>query len=207
GGSWTAFGKLQYDELNGTVVEPAIFQHADGSFGIGISTMPKGGSSFTPHEGLRGTSMYAHWPAIAIDKAGTVYVVWDTDNRQAGTSGGCNGAQTPAANSIMMISTKDLGKTWSSPVTVAHPAGARVLWPWIAAGDAGKVSVVWYQTEPQVGLPDLDCQTGHVHVLEATLTSATAKSPAESIVDAAGRAVQVGWVCQGGTACVATGRD
>src|SRR5207244_3235518 len=39
GGSWTAFGKLLYDRLNGTVVEPAIFQHGDGSFGVGISTM------------------------------------------------------------------------------------------------------------------------------------------------------------------------
>jgi hypothetical protein len=207
GGSWSGFGKLQYDRLNGTVVEPAIFQHGDGSFGVGISTMPKGGSSFTPHEGTRGTSMYAHWPAIAIDKAGTVYVVWDTDNRQAGTSGGCSGAETPAANSIMMISTKDLGKTWSAPVTIAHPGNARVLWPWIAAGDAGKVSVVWYQTEAQDGMPDLDCQTGHIHVMEASLTNATAKSPSKTTVDAAGRAVHVGWVCQGGTTCVATGQD
>jgi hypothetical protein len=206
GGSWTAFGKLYYDRLANTVVEPAIFQHGDGSFGVGISTMPNGGSAFTPHEGARGTSMYAHWPAIAIDAAGTVYVVWDTDNRQAGTSGGCNGAPTPAPNSIMMVSTKNLGQTWSAPVTVAHP-GTRVFWPWIAAGDSGKVSVVWYQTEPQDGMPDLDCQTGHIHVMEASITSATTKSPQKSTVDAAGRVVHIGWVCQGGTTCVATGQD
>src|SRR5438067_68542 len=69
GGSWTAFGKRNYDKPNGSVVEPAIFQHGDGTFGVGISVMPAGGSLFTPHEGARGTSMYAHWPAIAIDKA------------------------------------------------------------------------------------------------------------------------------------------
>jgi hypothetical protein len=206
GGWWSAFGKLYYDKLNGAVVEPAIFQHGDGSFGVGISTMPAGGSSFTPHEGVTGTSMFAHWPAIAIDKAGVVYVVWDTDNRQAGTTGGCKGAATPAANSIMMVSTNDLGKTWSAPVTVAHP-GTRVLWPWVAAGDGGKVSVVWYQTESQDGLPDLDCQTGHIHVMEASLTGATSKSPKGSTVDAAGRVVHIGWVCQGGTTCVASGQD
>ncbi len=150
--------------------------------------------------------MYSHWSAIAIDKAGTVYVTWDTNDRQAGTSGGCDGASTPAANSIMLVATKDLGKTWSAPVTIAHP-GTRVFWPWIAAGDAGKVSVVWYQTEKQDGLPDLDCQTGHVHVMNASITNATSKSPAKSIVDAAGRVVHVGWVCQGGTTCVATGQD
>ncbi len=206
GGSWTAFGKLAYDPLNGTVVEPAIFQHGDGSFGVGISTMPNGGTSFTPHEGFHGTSMYAHWSSIAVDKAGTVYLVWDTDNRQPGTSGGCNGAATPAANSIMMISTTDLGKTWSTPVTVAHP-GTRLLWPWVAAGDAGKVSVVWYQTEPQDGLPDLDCQTGHIHVMNASITGAAGKSPHATTADAAGRAVHVGWGCQGGTTCVVTGQD
>src|SRR4051794_5665898 len=207
GGSWTAFGKLYYDRKTLGVVEPAIFDHGDGSFGVGISTMPFGGSSFTPHEGYRGTSMYAHWPAIAIDKAGTVYVVWDTDTRQAGTSGGCSGAETPAPNQIMMIATKDLGQTWTKPFAVAHPSNARVFWPWIAAGDAGKVSVVWYQTEPQDGMPDLDCQTGHIHVLEASLTGATGAKPAGTTVDAAGRPVHIGWVCQGGTTCVATGQD
>ena len=183
-----AFGKLYYDRKTLGVVEPAIFNHGDGSFGVGISTMPFGGSSFTPHEGYRGTSMYAHWPAIAIDEAGTVYVVWDTNTRQAGTSGGCSGAETPAPNQILMISTKDLGKTWTKPYAVAHPSNARVFWPWIAAGDAGKVSVVWYQTEPQDGMPDLDCQTGHVHAMEASLTGATTAKPAGTTVDAAGRA-------------------
>src|SRR5436190_16529126 len=206
GGSFSGFGKLYYASRTGTVVEPAVFDHGDGSFGVGISTMPAGGSSFTPHEAVKGTSMYAHWPAIAIDSAGTIYLVWDTDERQAGTSGGCDGAQTPAANSIMLVYTKDLGKTWSAPVTIAHP-GTRVLWPWVAAGDSGNVSVVWHQTEPQDGLPDLDCQTGHVHAMEASILGATSAKPQASTVDAAGRAVHVGWVCQGGTTCVATGQD
>ena len=83
-----------------------------------------------------------------------------------------NSPSTVTANSIMLLSTKDLGKTWSAPVTVAHP-GTRVFWPWIVAGDSGKVSVVWYQTEPQDGLPDLDCQTGHVHAMEASITGAS----------------------------------
>jgi hypothetical protein len=206
GGSFTGFGKLYYDKLNGSIVEPALFDHADGSFGVGISVLPAGGSAFTPHEAVRGTSMYAHWPAIAIDAAGAVYLVWDTNERQAGTSGGCDGAQTPAPNSIMMVSTPDLGKTWSAPTTVAHP-GTRVLWPWVAAGDAGKVSVIWYQTEPPDGMPDLDCQTGHIHAMEATILGASSKKPQKWTVDAAGRPVHIGWVCQGGTTCVVTGQD
>lgn len=207
GGSYSGFGKLYYDKLNGALVEPAIFNHPDGSLGVGISTLPAGGSAFTPHEATRGTSLYAHWPAIAIDGAGTVYLVWDPDNRQAGTSGGCNGAATPAPNSIMLARTDDLGRTWSNPAPVAHPGNARVFWPWITAGDGGKIAVVWYQTEPQDGMPDLDCQPGHVHAMSATITGATSNTPNETVVDAAGRPVHIGQVCQGGTTCVATGQD
>jgi hypothetical protein len=207
GGTYSGFGKLLYDRLNGAVVEPAVFDHGDGSFGVGISTLAAGASSFTPHEAVHGTTMYAHWPAIAMDAAGTIYLVWDTNDRQAGTAGGCNGDATPAPNSIMLVYTKDMGQTWSAPVTVARPGNARVLWPWVAAGDAGKVSVVWYQTEPQDGMPDLDCQTGHIHVLEASYLGLGGKKAQSWTVDAAGRAVHIGWVCQGGTTCVATGQD
>src|SRR5438034_3826376 len=205
GGSYSGFGKLYYDKSSGFVVEPAIFDHGDGSFGVGISTMPSGGSAFTPHEAVKGTSMFAHWPAIAIDAGGTVYLTWDTNERQAGTTGGCNGAETPGANSVELVYTKDLGKTWSAPITVAHPGNARVFWPWVAAGNAGNVSVVWYQTEPQDGMPDLDCQTGHIHVMESSMIGATGKKPQTWTVDSAGRVVHVGWVCQGGTTCLATG--
>src|SRR5207244_506493 len=99
------------------------------------------------------------------------------------------------------------GRTWSAPPAAASPGNVRVFWPWVAAGDAGKVSVVWYQTEPQDGMPDLDCQTGHVHAMEATILGATGKKPQKWTVDSAGRAVHVGWVCQGGTTCVVTGQD
>jgi hypothetical protein len=221
GGSYSGFGKLYYDKLKDVLVEPAVFNHPDGSFGVGISVsnaLGGGGlTGFTPHEAVNGTSMYAHWPAIAIDRGGTIYLVWDTDPRQAGTTGGCGSSlvnslttndstQSPLPNSIMLVYTKNLGQTWSQPVTIARPGNARVFWPWIAAGDVGKVSVVWYQTEPQDGLPDLDCQPGHIHVMEDSILNATSGGKGTA-VDAAGRYVHDGLVCQGGTTCVATGQD
>ena len=206
GGSFTGFGKLYTDRRTGTLIEPALFDHPDGSFGVGISTMPSGGSAFTPHEGLRGTSMYAHWPAISIDSAGTIYLVWDTDTRQAGTSGGCNGAATPAPNQAMLLYTKDQGKTWSKPIAVGHPSNARVFWPWVVAGDAGKVSVVWYQTGTGQ-LADLDCQAADISIYEAHVLNMTASRPTITVVNAAGRTIHSGQVCQGGTTCVATGQD
>src|SRR2546427_4874290 len=61
-----------------------------------------------------------------------------------------------------------------------HDALPILFWPWITAGDSGKVSVIWYQTEPQDGQPDLDCQTGHVHAMEASLLGANGKKDRKS---------------------------
>src|SRR5439155_20841437 len=204
GGSYTGFGKLYY--VSGKLIEPVVYTDSNGSVsGVGVGTWAPGDAAFTPHKAA-GTTMYAHWPAIALDGGGTVYLVWDTDARRAGTTGGCAGGPTPAPNRIMLAWSKDFGTTWSTPIAVAAPAHARVLWPWVTAGDAGKVSVVWYQTEPGE-VADLDCQTAHLHVLEATILHATSPTRTVQTVDAAGRPVHIGSVCQGGTTCVVTGQD
>jgi len=204
GGSYTGFGKLYYRQ--GKLVEPVVYADSNGATdAVGLGTWSPGDAAFTPHRAAA-TTMYAHWPAIALDSAGTVYLVWDTNDRQAGTTGGCDGGASPAPNRIMLAWSKDFGQTWSAPIAVAAPANARVFWPWVAAGDAGKISVVWYQTEPGE-LADMDCQVAHVHAMEATILNATSGKRSVQTVDAVGRYVHYGSVCQGGTTCVATGQD
>jgi len=203
GGSYTGFGKLYDDHGRDQLVEPLIYSDANGAVtGLGVSTMPRGASGFTPHLAVH-TTLQAHWPSIAIDRAGTYYLVWDTDDRVPGTTGGCGGTLTPAANSIMMATSTDSGATWSSPVTVAHP-GTRVLWPWVTAGDAGRAAVTWYAYDR---VTDPDCGTGNVSVEAAHVTDATGAAPAITTTDVVGRPVHSGGICQGGTTCVATGQD
>jgi hypothetical protein len=209
GASFSGLGKLYYVKSTNGLVVPMSFNGPNGTFGLGIGTWLPGQTALTPHRAVASTSMFAHWPAIAIDKAGTVYLVWDTNDRQPGTNGGCGGSGsslTPAPNSIMLVYTKDLGKTWSKPVAVAHPGNARVFWPWIVAGDAGKISVIWYQTGPGQ-LADNDCQPADISAYESTIVNATAASPTSKPVNIVGRLVHSGLVCQGGTTCVATGQD
>jgi hypothetical protein len=105
-----------------------------------------------------------------------------------------------------MAYTKDLGDHWSAPVTIAAPQGRRVFWPWIAAGDAGKLSIVWYQTDKLV---DVACEPSKLSIYHATVLDATddAKRSVET-VDAVGRPISEAMdICQNGTTCVATGED
>jgi hypothetical protein len=80
----------------------------------------------------------------------------------------------------------------------------RAFWPWAVAGDAGKVNVVWYQTNKLV---DLACQPAELRVMSATITGASSSSPKAQTVDVVGRPIANNNLCQNGTTCVATGED
>jgi len=191
-------GKLLYDRRRDALAEPITYDD-----GLGVSTWRRGDAAFTPHRVYTG-STYAHWPMLTQDAAGTLYLVWDTNPTQSGTAGGCDGSETPAPNQVLMSYSKDFGQSWSAPSTVAAPAGARAFWPWAVAGDAGKVSVVWYQTDKVV---DLACQPAKISAEEATITSASSASPKQQTVDVVGRPIADNNICQNGTTCVATGED
>ena len=207
GMGYTGFGKLYTDTTLNRIAEPQVYSDSNGNIvGVGVGTWARGASAFTPHF-VASSSLYSHWPAIAIDKSNTIYLVWDTDARTPNTAGGCNGGLSPAPNAVKMAYSTNFGQSWSKPTTVAAPASSRVYWPWIAAGDAGKVSVVWYQTGPGQ-LADLDCQSADTYVYEASfLNGNTSRSQQLGPVNASGRVVHYGQVCQGGTTCVATGQD
>src|SRR3954470_24864736 len=204
---YTGAGKLYYSHRSGRLIEPVTYvNHTNpGPFvALGVGTWNRGDSSFTATK-VVDTPMYAHGPAIAIDSADNVYMVWDDNPAEPGTNGGCDTGPTPAPNSIKMVVSRDFGKTWGNPITIAHPSGARVFWPWIAAGDEGKVSVVWYQADR---VADLDCQDANVSVFESHIMNATAAQPTLDTVNAAERPIHVnGSVCQGGTLCVAEMKD
>jgi hypothetical protein len=204
GTDFSGDGKLFYDHHNGRLIEPVVFSNSNGTVGVGSATWKRGQAAFNKPVMAAKTRMFAHWPSMAIDSADNVYLVWDTDPRAANTSGGCSGAKTELPNSVRMSVSRDFGKTWSTPIAIAKPAGQKVYWPWVAAGGPGKVSVVWYQADHVV---DLDCTPAKTSIYEATILNATAKHPTAQVVNAAGRAIHTNFVCQGGTTCVATGQD
>ena len=194
-------GKLYYDHASQRLVEPA--QNGNR---LGISVWRRGDPAFTFKPSGVESGVYAHWPAIALDGAGTIYLVWDDNPRAEGTAGGCDGARTPLANTIRMVYTKDFGETWSRPVEIARMEGRFAFWPWVAAGDEGKISVVWYQTDKLV---DIGCEGAAISIHAAGVTNADddARRRIET-VDAGGRPISAAQqICQSGTSCVATGAD
>jgi hypothetical protein len=203
GTDYTGNGKLYRDPASDRLVEPVDFMRGGKTVALGVGTWKRGDASFTPHKAID-TTLYAHWAAIALDGAGGLYLVYDTDPRVAGTTGGCGGAETPAPNQIAMVHSADFGETWSAPLVLASPPGGRVLWPWIAAGDKGRVSVVWYQADQVV---DLACQRAKLSVMASTVLRADTGTPKVSTVDAVGRPISDNNICQSGTTCVATGED
>src|SRR5438128_416716 len=55
------------------LVEPVIFGD-----GLGDGTWNRGDAAFTPHFAVK-TSLFAHWPSIALDSANPIYLAWDTN--------------------------------------------------------------------------------------------------------------------------------
>lgn len=202
-------GKLFWNPVQKELVEP----NTSGG-GIAVATWKPGDAAFKAGPKVYKGGIFAHWPSIAIDKAGTLYAVWDT--APSGTLNGGQGcpstltggaANTAAAppNAIQYASSIDDGRTWSKPITVAGPTTGHIeFWPWLAAGDAGRISIVWYETDRAV---DIDCAPVSLSIKESTITGADQAAPTIGTVDAAGRSIHYGTVCQGGTTCVATGED
>lgn len=211
GDNYTGYGKLYFDHQRRMLVEPAIFSAPDA---IGVSTATPNDNNtykFTPHvaAGLP-NGMTTHFPTVALDSAGTLYLVWDTNDRVAGTTNGCgqvpgqHGGEGPGANSILMAVSKDFGQTWGQPIEVAHP-GTKVFWPWVATGTAGRVGIAYFQSNK---LADIDCDASDISVRAVSIAGADTDQPQMTNVDPIGRPIAVNTtVCQGGTTCVATGQD
>jgi hypothetical protein len=93
----------------------------------------------------------ANFPTMAIDKAGTLYAVWE----QAPFGPGVNastGDTIITGDTVLKYSySTDQGNTWSTPVTIdtsGSPDGVlhNNVFAWINAGDDGRVNIVWYGT-------------------------------------------------------------
>src|SRR5438094_3569367 len=89
---------------------------------------------------------------IAIDRSGNLYLTLSQ------SSGDSTGKGSRCRQCFMAVST-DHGAHWGAPVrvTAATPTLQTNLFPWIAAGDPGRVDIVWYGTPTLGSCPSQPC--------------------------------------------------
>jgi hypothetical protein len=219
GDSYTGYGKLRYETsgpLAGGLIEPIQVTNAQGKYdGIGVSVLPGADQDFNsggtrvpvPHVAASTQGQLSLMPAISLDTAGNIYLTWADDPTNAS-------GQPTGMNKVYLDVSKDGGATWlPKPMVVAQATAANqphtgtVLWPWVAAGSPGNVSVAWYQYDQVVPNPDQATCNCAVSVMDTNLYGAGTAHQQQYTVDAAGRPVHTGGICQSGTTCVATGQD
>jgi hypothetical protein len=178
--------------MNGTTynVYSTFTGTAPGQHGVGVSSLPAGGTtttntSVTPADGSYDTTQ--NFPVVAVDNAAdnNVYVVW-TD-------------PTPTSWNIRFADSTDGGKTWSSAVTVGQG-----VYPWITADAQGKVDIAWYSAGPSyTGDPNSAPAGTQWNVAVAQSINAASTTPAFTAPETAATNIKSGAICTQGTGCSA----
>ena len=139
------------------------------------------------------------FPAMAVDKAGTVYAAWiDTND-----------------NNVYYSYSSDQGTTWSSPVQVNMPPAVTNEFLWAQAGAAGNLALVWYGTEA-AGQPDsfpswANDPQGATSVkwwgYTAVITKASSASATIAQQRFTEKPMHYGQICNQGIGCTVSGGD
>ncbi|MFN2541400.1 MAG: hypothetical protein ABR514_04410, partial [Chthoniobacterales bacterium] len=132
-----------------------------------------------------GTNAANDFPGGDVDSAGNVYAVWAMNNARTNQY------------SVWFASSHDGGKTFYGPFQISSGPGSAEM-PWIAAGDAGRVDVVFYQTDD---LGDPNTSNLHWGVKFAQSLNASAREPAFTVSQASDHITHFGPICNLGLLC------
>ncbi|MGH2670219.1 MAG: sialidase family protein, partial [bacterium] len=228
--TWRDFGDsesrvaVRVSKDNGMTWSPAV-KAADDTRQGGAVPDPNGGAVYLPYD-LDGVIKVARsfddgaswdsvdvtttvgqrghiFPVAAVDGGGIVYVVYARDEE----------APTPAPDLVfetdrglehpdvyLQVST-DKGATWSAPLKL-NGDGTTAVFPWIAAGDRGRVVVAWY--ENPLGTPP---HVGQWFTTAAISVDADSDGPRFATTRVSEEPAHTGQFCTSGGACVLTGQD
>ncbi|MEA2433799.1 MAG: hypothetical protein QOG54_1256 [Actinomycetota bacterium] len=137
--------------------------------------------------------------AIAVDRKGWIY---------SAAAGGYDGSDDTTANGDVTFSYFNRQtKKWADAVHIPMDPGD-AMWPWIIAGDDGRVAVVWFQNHK--GKPNefyaYAAYTLNGHGTTVTCSDGSKRfiPPQFAYANASGRPVHKGKICLSGTACNAS---
>jgi hypothetical protein len=191
-------GDIKFDNGSGTLYEA---HYQDGTLQMAAfrnALDPDVTTALTPEKITiaDGVDLLSHWPAIDVDSAGNVYVVWDEGGHGSRDAG------------VWYSYSTDGGRTWAAATRVDQDDRTEI-WPWIAVGSPGRVAISWFGNDHHLPSNDAE-QAGpsdpwNVYVAQ-TLTGlgcSKAPSPGFKVSRATPEPFHVGTVCMGGTICQA----
>jgi hypothetical protein len=130
-------GAFTVDEVTGNIYLPYYLNPG----GVGVATSTDGGSTFTLQ--VVPGSEDAHLPdddagelggaftVITHDTHGNLYLAWEQP--------------TAHGRRVVLQTSQDQGVTWSEPLRVADMPRGQQVFPWVAAGEPGRVAVAFYE--------------------------------------------------------------
>src|SRR3954447_786884 len=126
--------------------------------------------------GPRGGTLF---PSIAVDRAGNLYVV------------------TSNLDGVFLTSSKDRGATWSPLVQVSGAETNSAVFPYVVAGDAGRVGVTWLASTTDDPNDAAATWTTKYAFTDSALTA----KPKFTVYQASNHIVHEGPVCLEGLNC------
>ncbi|HEY3216276.1 MAG TPA: FlgD immunoglobulin-like domain containing protein [Candidatus Eisenbacteria bacterium] len=117
----TTPGYIDVDHTDGTV----YVAHMSG-VALLVSRSTDGGATWTSHTADNSTSHGNLFDTVKVGDDGAVYVCWSD------------------GQSVYLAHSSDHAATWSPAVKVSGDESPIAIFPWLEAGSAGRVAVVWY---------------------------------------------------------------
>ncbi|MGH2746638.1 MAG: hypothetical protein ACRDKB_01770 [Actinomycetota bacterium] len=188
--SFPADGKLIVDPLN---PKDGLLGPMNGG---GVAISPDDGQTWESYRAPLGASTQ-FFGAIAADRAGWVY---------AANAGGYAGSNDSTVNGEVTFNyfNRKTKKWAGTPIRIDAPEGD-ALWPWIMAGDDGRVAITWYQTlkgsQDEFYIFVAYTTNGHGSTVKCSDGSKRFIPPQFKVADASGRPIHAGKICLSGTAC------
>jgi hypothetical protein len=133
-----------------------------------------------------GSSAANLFNGATIDRAGNIYATWATPSGRTGLY------------DIWFASSHDHGQTFYGPFKI-NPTGIQGDMPWIAAGDNGRVDIVYYGT---AGTEDpTTSATNQWNVFFAQSLNAADREPVFTVSQASDHVNHIGQICNIGILC------
>jgi hypothetical protein len=143
----TSPGYIDVDHGDGTV----YVSHTSSS-ALFVSRSSDGGTTWSTATVDNSSTHGSLFDPVKVGDDGTVYVAWSDEHN------------------VYMAHSTDHGAHWSPPVKVNGPESVVALFPWLEAGSAGRVAVVWFGTSQAANDDGADWRVRSAITLDATAT-------------------------------------